>query len=135
MLCLLLMPMQRRLIFPLVMFALAALSFGYGTWQWLTARAVLASADARIAHTLQTVEDQASWSDRQKQAFYLALFKEYPPAPTLFGIDLSGSFASEQQDDRCVNDGQRAVCRSLAASGTAPETMSAICGTCNPLSP
>ena len=129
------MPLQRRIIFPLAMFALAALSFGYGTWQWLTARAVQASADERIAHTLQTVEEQASWSDRQKQAFYLALFEDYPPSPTLFGIDLSGSFASEQPDDRCVNDGQRSVCRALAASVTDAETMSSICGACNPLNP
>ena len=128
------MPIQRRLIFPLAMFILAGASFAYGTWQWMTARAVQASADQRIAHVLDSVEGNTSWSDRQKQAFYIALFKDYPAGPTIFGIDLSGSFAAEPAD-QCVNDGQRTVSRSLYEAGADSKTLMSVCGACNPSTP
>jgi hypothetical protein len=123
---------NRRLIFPITMFALAALSFGYGTWQWLTARAVQASADRRVASILGTVEGMTAWSDRQKQAFYLALFENYPAAPSVLGIELSGIFAADGTDDQCANDGQRAVCRSLRSAGADAATVSSVCGACVP---
>lgn len=128
------MPIQPRLIFPLTMFILAGVSFAYGTWQWLSARAIQASADARIAHVLTSVQDNGSWSDRQKQAFYIALFKDYPPGPAVLGIELSGLFAAEPED-QCVNDGQRSVCRALRSATADAQTMMAVCGACNPSTP
>ena len=116
------------------MFVLAGLSFAYGTWQWISARAIQASADARVAYVLESVQGNGSWTDRQKQAFYIALFKDYPAGPTILGIDLSGSFAAEPED-QCVNNGQRMVCRSLVASATNEETLMAVCGSCNPATP
>ena len=126
--------MQKRLIFPLTMFVLAGLSFAYGTWQWLSARAVQASADARVAYIMGTVQTHP-WSEYQKQAFYVALFQDYPGSPKVLGIDVSGSFASERANDRCVNAGQRAVCRSLRTASASAETIAAVCGACNPISP
>src|SRR4030042_1527112 len=128
------MPIQRRLIFPLAMFILAGASFAYGTWQWMTARAVQASADQRIAHVLDSVEGNTSWSDRQKQAFYIALFKDYPAGPPLFGMDLSGSFAAEPAD-QCVKDGQRTGWRSVAEAGAGSKPLMSVGGAGNPSPP
>jgi hypothetical protein len=124
--------MQARLIFPLLMFALAGVSFAYGTWQFLTARAVQASANERIAHVLQTVQDQTTLSERQKQTIYVSLFEDYPPGPTFLGIDVSGIFAAEDPEDQCSNNGQRAVCRTLYAANADVRTIQAVCGACSP---
>lgn len=123
--------MEKRAIFPVLMFVLAGLSFAYGTWQFLHAQAVQASADARLAHVMTSIEESGA-TRSQKQQMYASIMGDLPSAPGIFGFDFSGSFASQQPDDQCTSDGQRAVCRALEGQGTDQETAGAICGVCNP---
>lgn len=123
--------MDKRLIFPLTMFVLAGFSFGYGTWQYFYAQRVQAAADARVASIIEHV-DALALSPRVKQDLYASIFRSYPSAPTLLGIDVSGSFASQQVDDHCGSAGQRAVCSALGRSGTSLEVILSVCGTCRP---
>jgi hypothetical protein len=123
--------MEKRVIFPVAMFVLAGLSFTYGTWQFFYAQRVQASADARLAHVVTTIEG-SNVSRQQKQQMYATIAAGLPSAPGLFGFDFSGSFASQQPDDHCANDGQRAVCRALKGQGTDAITYQAVCSTCNP---
>ena len=113
------------------MFLLAGVSFAYGTWQWLYSRQVQTAADARVAHIMEQVE-QAPIAKANKKDLYAAIFEGYPEAPSLFGIDFSGSFASPQADDACTSDGQRSVCRALKDSSADSATVSDVCGACNP---
>lgn len=122
---------RKRFIFPLIMFSLAGVSFAYGIWQHVAARQVQAAADQRLAFMATTLE-QSSIARSQKNAVFAALFEGLPSAPTLFGIDLSGSFASEESGDACRTDGQRAVCRALKATNTDEATYQTICGLCSP---
>lgn len=121
---------NRRLIFPLIMFALAGLSFVYGTVQYAYARRVQVAADARMASMVSTIEGSGI-ARSQKQSLYAAIFRSLPAAPTFFSIDFSGSFASQDMDDQCINDGQRAICRALATNAEAG-VRTAVCGRCNP---
>jgi hypothetical protein len=123
--------MEKRALFPLTMFLLAGASFAYGTWQYLHAQAVQASADSRMAYIMTTIESSGV-SRQQKLQMYASIMGGLPSAPGVFGFDFSGSFASQQPDDQCTGDGQRAVCRALKAQGTDAKTMEAICGVCNP---
>lgn len=123
--------MNPRIIFPTFMFVLAGVSFAYGTWQWLYARQVQTASDARVAHIMEQV-DQLAVAKKTKQDLYAAVFSGYPAAPSLFGIDFSGSFASQQAGDSCANDGQRSVCRALKAADAPVATFGQVCGACNP---
>lgn len=122
---------ERRIIFPAVMFVMAGLSFVYGTWQFFYAQRVQAASDARIAHIVTTIE-RSGTSRQQKEQMYATIMGGLPPAPTLLGIDVSGSFASQQPDDRCTSEGQRAVCRALLSEGTDAVTVQSVCGLCHP---
>lgn len=123
--------MNPRIIFPTFMFVLAGASFAYGTWQWLYSRQVQTASDARVAHIMEQV-DRLAVSDTTKQDLYAAVFQGYPAAPKLFGIDFSGSFASQQAYDACENDGQRSVCRSLKSASADSGTYAEVCGACSP---
>lgn len=122
---------RRRLIFPLFMFLLAGVSFAYGIWQYAAARQIQASADERLAFMATTIE-RSSLVRSQKDALFATIFEGFPAAPTLFGIDLSGSFASEGDGNACRTDGQRSLCRALKAADTDVAAYQAICGVCNP---
>lgn len=114
------------------MFLLAGISFAYGTWQWLYARQVQVASDARVAHILEQVDKFTTAKSVNSNPLYTAIFDGYPSAPSLFGIDFSGSFASKQSDDACVNQGQRSVCRALKSAETDPAMITDVCGLCNP---
>lgn len=113
------------------MFALATVSFGYGTWQYFYTQRVQAAADARIAHIVEQV-DGMPVSDRTKQELYADIFTGYPEAPALLDVDLSGIFAATPQDDACTSDGQRSVCRALQGAGADAAVREDVCGACNP---
>lgn len=120
-----------RVIFPTTMFILAGLSFGYGTWQHFSARSVRAVDAQRLAFILETIEE-ANVSDARKQDLYVSIAAGLPSAPLVLGIDVSGSFASQDTSDQCVNDGQRVLCRALIGQQADPAVISAVCGQCNP---
>jgi hypothetical protein len=84
-----------------------------------------------MAFILTSIE-QSSVPRAKKQELYATIAKDLPPAPGLFGIDFSGSFASQNGQDSCTNDGQRAICRALQYADADVATMTAICGRCNP---
>jgi hypothetical protein len=123
--------MNLRIVFPVTMFTLAAVSFSYGIWQHLAARSAQAAADRRVAHIIEQVDGLAV-STSVKQNLYAAMFSDYPSAPTYFGIDFSGSFASPAAGDGCTNDGQRSVCAALRSGGADAATIRSVCGTCTP---
>jgi hypothetical protein len=122
---------ERRLIFPVIMFTMAGMSFTFGIWQYFYAQRVQASSAQRMAFMVKTIQ-QSAIASSQKQSMYATIFQKLPPAPALFRLDLSGSFASQGVDDQCPTDGQRAVCRALIASDTNQSILSAVCGLCNP---
>ena len=124
--------MDRRIIFPTVMFVTAGISFVFGIWQYAFARQVQAAASQRLAFVVQTIE-QSGAPAGQKQAMYAEIFSGLPAAPSMFGIDWSGSFASQNTSDQCSGDGQRAVCRALIVEQTDLATILAVCGVCHPL--
>jgi hypothetical protein len=120
-----------RLAFPLTMFVLAGVSFGYGAWQHLAARSARAADESRLAFILQTIE-QSDLSRTGKQDLYASIASGLPDAPPVLGLDFSGSFAAPTGGDQCVNDGQRTLCRALRERGTDEATNAAVCGDCNP---
>jgi hypothetical protein len=120
-----------RIIFPTAMFVIAGISFAYGTWQFFFARQVQIASDARLAYIVTTIE-RSDASRQEKQELYATIMSGLPPAPLLLGIDVSGSFATQQPDDQCISDGQRAVCRALLREGTDQATYTPVCGLCNP---
>ena len=122
---------QRRAIFPTLMFGIALVSFAYGTWQYFYARAVQASAEQRLAFVVTSIE-QSGVAAYQKQQLYVSIMNGLPASPRVLGIDFSGSFASQNSTDSCTSEGQRSVCRALGAQSTDPATYSAICGMCKP---
>jgi hypothetical protein len=121
---------DRRVIFPVAMFALAGVCFGYGTWQYVYAQRVQAAADARVAHIMEQVDGLAV-AKKSKLDLYTAIFKEYPKGPASVGLDLSGIFAAPSDGDGCASDGQRAVCRALVASDESVRV--SVCGACKPV--
>lgn len=122
---------EKRLIFPVLMFALAGASFAYGTWQYIYAHQVQTASAQRMAHMMTTIE-KSNVSRAQKQSLYASIMNGLPAGPTFLGLDLSGSFASQEPTDSCTSDGQRAICQALKDVDTDSNTFSAICGTCNP---
>ncbi len=123
--------MNPRIVFPVIMFALAAASFAYGAWEHFAAQRIQTAADQRLAFVVSSIA-HAPVAAAQKQALYASIFSGLPPAPSLLGIDLSGSFAAQQAGDQCRNDGQRAVCRALRTTDSDAQTVSAVCGVCDP---
>lgn len=123
--------MEKRAIFPILMFSLAAASFIFGGWQYFQARTVQASAQKRMAYIITTIEDSPV-SRTQKQELYATIMEGLPAAPGVFSLDVSGSFASPADGDLCTSDGQRAVCRALKSERSSAEVYGAVCGVCNP---
>jgi len=123
--------MERRLIFPVIMFSMAGVSFAFGVWQYVYAQRVASNSAQRTAFIVQTIE-RSGVSANKKQEMYASIFRGLPKAPTLLGIDVSGSFASQGDQDQCDNEGQRSVCRALIEAGTTAAALTAICGQCNP---
>jgi hypothetical protein len=123
--------MQKRVIFPTIMFILAGASFLFGTWQYLQARSFRAAAQARMAYIVTTIEE-SDVSRLQKQRLYATIMGGLPATPGFFSLDVSGSFASPTDGDRCISDGQRSVCRALKNEHARIDVYEAVCGTCNP---
>jgi hypothetical protein len=123
--------MERRLIFPTMMFVISGASFAFGIWQYIYARQVQISSANRMASIISTIQD-SSVATAKKQEIYARVFQRLPPAPSGFGLDFSGSFASQQVSDSCVNEGQRSVCSALTSSNTDVATVKAVCGDCKP---
>jgi len=123
--------MDRRYVFPVVMFVLAGVSFTYGIYEHFAATGAQTSADARMAFILSSIENSRS-SRQEKQDLYTTIFKGLPAAPSILGVGLSGSSAAPVGGDQCVNDGQRAVCGALKRSNTDAATTMRICGLCSP---
>lgn len=113
------------------MFILAGISFGYGAYQHFAARSARVVDEQRLAFILETIE-QSNFSDARKQELYASIAADLPPARPILGIDFSGSFAARDTDDRCVNDGQRTLCRALKRQDAGTGTISAVCGLCDP---
>ena len=120
-----------RIIFPTVMFLLAGASFMYGTWQYFVAQSARHADASRLAFILETIES-SELSRSGKQELYATIAAELPDAPPVFGIDISGSFASEGAPDGCASDGQRTLCRALRDNDGRDETITAVCGVCFP---
>ena len=123
--------MEIRLIFPVAMFSMAGLSFAFGIWQYVYARQVQANSAERVAAIVGVIQE-SDLSTAKKQDIYARVFHRMPPAPNMIGLDFSGSFASQQMPDACLNDGQRSVCRALYSSDAATATITAVCGECRP---
>lgn len=123
--------MDRRLIFPITMFVLAGISFAYGTYEYVVAQRAQSSSDARLAFIMSAIESSRS-SRQEKTDLYAAIFQGLPKAPSVFGFDLSGSFAAPAGGDQCTSDGQRAVCGALIKTHEDPAMISRICGLCLP---
>jgi hypothetical protein len=118
-----------RIAFPVTMFALAVVSFAYGTWQYFALQSAEATEAGRLAYILETIEG-SDLTRVRKQELYATLAAGLPAAQPVLGIDISGSYASEE--DGCDSDGQRTLCRALQAEGTDPATFSAVCDVCLP---
>lgn len=123
--------MEKRAIFPLVMFLLAGVSFAFGAWQYFQSRSVASASEKRMAYIVTTIE-KSSVPRAKKQELYASIMQGLPPVPGVLGLDFSGSFASVDTGDSCTSDGQRAVCRALKAEKTDSDTLAAVCGICNP---
>lgn len=123
--------MERRAIFPIIMFTLSAASFLFGGWQYLQARSVAAAAQKRMAFMMTTIE-QSPVNRNQKQELYASIMNGLPAAPGIFSLDVSGSFASPVGGDACTSDGQRSVCRALIAEHASTAVSTAVCGACHP---
>ncbi len=123
--------MNPRIIFPVFMFTLAGASFAYGIWEHFAAQQIQTAADQRLAFIVGSIA-RAPVAATQKQSLYATIFSGLPEAPSLLGIDLSGSFATQQTSDGCANDGQRAVCRAMRTTGSDQQTITAVCGRCRP---
>ena len=122
--------MEKRAIFPVIMFVMAGASFLFGTWQFLQARAIAEASQKRLAFVVTTIE-QSPVGRSQKNELYASIMNGLPSAPGLFSLDISGSFASPAGGDGCTSEGQRTVCRAL--TGNATDTVrTAVCGVCNP---
>lgn len=126
------MSMEKRIIFPAIMFVTAGASFAFGTWQYLYAQRVQTASAARTAYIIRTIDRSDLATAKKKQDLYVSIFRGLPPSATLFGIDVSGSFASQGTGDNCTSDGQRAVCRALKADAADGVTTANVCGACNP---
>lgn len=124
--------MERRAIFPAIMFALAGASFLFGGWQYLQAKSIAAASQKRMAFIVSSIE-RSPVARLQKQNLYAAIMSGLPASPGILSLDVSGSFASQQGGDTCSSEGQRTVCRALKQEHTSSSEYGAICGVCNPL--
>lgn len=123
--------MEKRAIFPLIMFLLAGASFAFGGWQYFYSRTVQSAAQKRMAFIVTTIEKSGE-SRVMKQELYASIMQGLPPVPAVLGLDFSGSFASVDTGDACTSDGQRAVCLALKEEKTESAVFTAVCGACNP---
>ena len=123
--------MNKRLIFPLLMFTLAACSFAWGGYQYWYAGQVQAASDARVAHIMDAVAD-TPMTLRTQENLYASIYEDYPAGPAGIGVDVSGSLAGQKIPDGCASDGQRSVCRSMRDGGSSFESYRAACGVCLP---
>jgi hypothetical protein len=123
--------MEKRAIFPAVMFLLSGASFLFGGWQYVQSRSVQAASQKRMAFIVTTIE-KSDVTRAKKQELYASIMQGLPPAPGVFSLDFSGSFASVNTGDSCTSEGQRSVCRALKDENTDASTMTAVCGACNP---
>jgi hypothetical protein len=123
--------MNPRAIFPTIMFVLALASFAFGGWQYFQARSVQTAAMERMAFMITTIE-QSNIPYIAKQNLYANITQDLPKAPTVFGLDLSSSFASKDTDDACTSDGQRTICRALKMTNTDLAVRARVCGACIP---
>lgn len=124
--------MEKRAIFPSVMFMLAAVSFLFGGWQYLQTRSVQAASQKRTAFIIMSIE-KSNLSTARKQELYATIMSGLPAAPAVFGIDVAGSFAGVSTGDSCTSVGQRTICGALKAEGADGVTMKAVCGACDPI--
>lgn len=113
------------------MFLAAGVSFAFGTWQYIYAQRVQASSAQRTAYIMTAIEE-SDMSRPRKQELYASIAAGLPATPAIFGIDFSGSFASQPKDDQCPNEGARSICRALKEYSADTATITAICGVCNP---
>lgn len=120
-----------RIAFPVTMFILAAVSFGYGTWQYFALQSARATDASRLAFILETIES-SELARARKQQLYASIAADLPKAFPVLGIDVSGSYASEGVDDGCSSDGQRTLCRALEGEEASQATLQAVCGSCHP---
>lgn len=125
------MPLSLRVTFPILMFILAGVSFGYGAYQHFAALSARAVDEQRLAFIMETIE-QSNFADSRKQQLYSSIASGLPESMPVLGIDFSGSFAAPETGDQCVNDGQRTLCRALRNQSTGDTTLSAVCGLCSP---
>lgn len=112
------------------MFVLAGASFAFGGWQYLQARNVQSASQQRMAFMMTAIQ-KSGIATAQKKELYASIMRGLPPAPGIFSLDLSNSFASTTVGDSCTSDGQRAICASLKLYGDAA-TRTAVCGACDP---
>ncbi len=122
--------MEKRALFPAVMFLLAGASFLFSGWQYLQSRSVQAASQNRMAFMITTIE-KSDITRTKKQELYASIMQGLPSAPGILGLDFSGSFASEDKGDSCSSEGQRVICRALQQKGDSA-TMMAVCGKCIP---
>lgn len=122
---------EKRAIFPIIMFTMAGISFAFGIGQYVYARSVRTASAERMAYIMTSIE-RSDVGRANKQELYASIMTGLPKAPSLFGIDVSGSFASQGVDDHCTSDGQRTICKALSDQATDVSTMNAICGVCRP---
>lgn len=123
--------MSARVVFPIMMFVLAVLAFGYGLWEHVWAGNVQDAADQRVSFMIDTIE-QSNATRAEKDTMYFSIASGLPSAPLVWDIGLSGSHASQNPGDLCLSESQRLVCRALASSSAPTSTINAVCGACRP---
>jgi hypothetical protein len=123
--------MDKREIFPTIMFVLAGAAFLFGGLQYFQASALQSAAQKRMAFIMTSIEKSPIGVSQKKQ-LYASIAEGLPSSPGLFSIDFSGSFASPVGEDACVNEGQRAICRALILEQSDASVITAVCGACSP---
>jgi hypothetical protein len=123
--------MEKRLLFPILMFTLAGLSFAFGGWQYMQSRSAQIASQRRMAFMVSSIE-KSDISRASKRELYATITQGLPPAPAVFSFDFSGSFASVGVADACENEGQRTICRALMSESADVAIMNSVCGECKP---
>ena len=67
--------MERRLIFPTIMFVLAGTSFAFGIWQYVYASRVQASSAQRMAFIMETIQSNDNIAQANKKSLYASIFQ------------------------------------------------------------
>ncbi|MBP6885858.1 MAG: hypothetical protein KBC02_01275 [Candidatus Pacebacteria bacterium] len=125
------MTIDRRQLFPTVMFVLAGISFVVAGLEYMQASALQSASQKRMAFILSTIE-RSTIARPDKISLYATIADGLPAAPGLFRIDVSGSFASTAVSDHCSNEGQRTMCAALISERVSTQVREGICGVCNP---